>query len=323
VKAIIEARESGPFRSLFDFAERIEQGTIGKRALESLVSAGAFDSLKPESRSLSEWRGQIHGAIDTALARAQRARRARLQGQSGLFGSETDDASIVDQVPASATGWTRTELLAAEKNSLGFYITGHPLENYVDRLRLANAVRSAELQSLASGSRVTIGGIMSDLQARTTKKGDRFALFRVEDESGGTKCVAWPDRYHKHSSLLQNELPALVTGRLELTDDNPPTVIVDQVQRLDGILENKNRSVMIRIPPSDDAALFDAMLDVLNKHPGDCEVLLETFVDREVLVRVRAHAALRVDRSRALDADLKKLGCSTAIESELPLAKLI
>jgi DNA polymerase-3 subunit alpha len=318
VKAIIEARQSGPFRSLFDFAERIEQGTIGKRALEGLVSAGAFDSLKPESRSLSEWRGQLHSAIDTSLARAQRARRARLQGQSGLFGNETDDASGVDQVPAGAIGWTRSELLAAEKNSLGFYITGHPLENYLDRLRLVNAVRSAELQTLASGSRVSIGGIMSDLQARTTKRGDRFALFRLEDESGGTKCVAWPDTYRKHSSLLQNELPALVTGRLELTDDNPPTIIVDQVQRLDGILENKNRSVMIRIPPAEDAALFDAMLDVLNKHPGDCEVLLETFVDREVLVRVRAHTTLRVDRSRALDSDLKKLGCSIAIESELP-----
>ncbi len=312
VKAIIDARKSGPFRSLFDFAERIEQGTIGKRALESLVSAGAFDSLKPESRSLSEWRGQLHGAIDTALARAQRARRARLQGQSGLFGTETDDASGVDQVPAGATGWTRAELLAAEKNSLGFYITGHPLENYLDRLRLANAVRSVELQSLVSGSRVTIGGIMSDLQARTTKKGDRFALFRLEDESGGTKCVAWPDTYRKHSSLLQNELPALVTGRLELTDDNPPTIIVDQVQRLDGIPENKSRSVMIRIPPAEDEALYDAMLDVLNKHPGDCEVLLEAVVDREVLVRVRANAALRVNRSRALDSDLKKLGCSIA-----------
>ncbi len=317
VSAIIDARQGGPFKALFDFAERIEQGTIGKRALESLVSAGAFDSLKPESRSLDDWRGQLHGTIDSALARAQRTRRNKQQGQNGLFGSESEDNSV-DQISSSATGWTRKELLAAEKNALGFYITGHPLENYIDRLRRVNAVRSAELPSLISGGRVNIGGIIGDLQPRTTRKGDRFAIFRLEDESGGAKCVAWPEVYRRHSSLLHNELPALVTGRLELSEDNPPTIIVDQVQRLDGILDSKSNSVVIRIPSMEGTELFDGILDVLNKHSGDSEVLLEVFVEKDLLVRVRANPALRVDRSKALDAAVQKLGCSVLIESKPP-----
>ena len=110
--------------------------------------------------------------------------------------------------------WTRAQLLLAEKAALGFYITGHPLGNYVDLLQASQAVKSIELPNLSSGIRITIGGMISDLQPRTTKKGDRFALLRLEDEAGGTKCVLWPETYRKHSTLLKNELPVLITGRL-------------------------------------------------------------------------------------------------------------
>jgi len=310
VKAIIAARTAGPFRSLFDFAERIEQGSITKRALESLVCAGSFDSLKPGSRPSTDWRAQLHGAIDSALARAQRSRKARLQGQDGLFGSDTTDTSDLDQLPSNASSWSRTQLLVAEKNALGFFITGHPLEDYIELLREMNAVRSAELPTLVNGSRVTIGGIISDFQARITKKGDRFALFRLEDDSGGTKCVAWPEAFRRHFALLQPELPALVTGRLELADDNPPSIIVDQVQGLDGILANKSRSILIRIPPAEQKrVLFDGILEVLHKHPGPDEVVLEMLLDPDIQVRVRANSALRVQHGPALVSDLKQLGC--------------
>ena len=78
-----------------------------------------------------------------------------------------------------------------------------------------------------------MAGIISDLQTRTTKKGDKFALLRLEDEAGGTKCVLWPEVYRKYSTLLQNDLPVVIIGRLELSEDNPPTIIVDQVQSID------------------------------------------------------------------------------------------
>lgn len=321
VRAIISARQGGPFRSLFDFTERLEQGTINKRAFEGLVSAGAFDSLKPESRSLNEWRGQLAAAIDSALARAQRARRNKLQGQDGLFGNdETDDAGL-DQLPAGAPAWTRTQLLAAEKAALGFYVTSHPLEEYGELLRQIGAVRSSDLPSLVSGSRVSVGGIVSDLQARTTKKGDRFALFRIEDEFGGTKCVAWPEIYRKHSATLQPELAALITGRLELSDDNPPSIIVDQVQALDGIAALKTKSLVIRIPDRDDEALCDGILDVLNKNPGAYEVLLERNVRPNLRVRVRANPAVRVQHSQTLVSDLKQLGCAVEVANKPPLSR--
>ena len=118
VKAICEAREAGPFRSFFDFAERVDTATLNKRVLESLVSAGAFDSVK-DGRAASEWRGALFGLIDTALARAQRAKRERVQGQTGLFGTVPDEVDYANEIAPNAKGWSTAEMLAAEKAALG------------------------------------------------------------------------------------------------------------------------------------------------------------------------------------------------------------
>ncbi|MGI8733138.1 MAG: DNA polymerase III subunit alpha [Pyrinomonadaceae bacterium] len=313
VSAVIAARATGRFRSFFDFAERIEAGSLNKRSFESLVSAGAFDSLKPDARILNEWRAALNGCIDPALARAQRAKRERLQGQNGLFGATVDDSGC-EETPPPATAWTATELLAAEKNALGFYITGHPLESYVDLLQSLKSAKSIELQNLRSGSRISIGGIINDLQSRTTKKGDRFALLRLEDETGGTKCVLWPETYRKHSLLVQNEFPVLISGRLELSEDNPPNVIVDQVQSLGDI--QKNRELIVLRLPSRAASenLFDDVLHLMNTNPGNCDVAVETHLDDETVVRIKVNSTLRVDHSPRFEAALKKLGCVVKVE---------
>jgi DNA polymerase-3 subunit alpha len=323
VKAIIEARKTGPFKSFFDFAERIEQGAINKRALESLVGAGAFDSLKPEVRDLREWRAALNACIDPALARSLRAKRERLQGQNGLFAVVADDAGPAEELPCSPKPWTHTELLANEKAALGFYITGHPLEDYVGLLQSLKAARSIELAGLVSGIRICIGGIINDLQPRTTKKGDRFALLRLEDESGGTKCVLWPDTYRKYSAMLQNESPVLVTGRLELSEDNPPAIIADQVQNLDDILKNREL-VVFQVPATDDQeGLFDSILHLINTHPGNCDVTLETVINGDTVVRIKVNSALRVARSPRLESALKQLGCSVRIEAVAETAKRV
>jgi DNA polymerase III subunit alpha len=317
VNAITEARHTGRFRSFFDFAERVETSTLNKRGFESLVSAGAFDSLKDE-RSVSEWRGALHAAIDPALSRAQRAKRERQQGQNGLFGVATEQADLMNEVPAPGKGWSPAELLAAEKAALGFYITGHPLEGYAEMLQNLKTTRSSDLPNLISGSRVTVGGIIAELQLRTTKKGDKFALLRLEDEGGGTKCVLWPEVYKKHAALLQNDLAVVTIGRLELSEDNPPTIIADQVQSMEAISKS-NEFVVLRTPQQNDfPALLDAILSVLGAHPGNCDVTLEAVVDGHTIVRIKANSALRISRSSELEQALRKLGCAVSIEKSTP-----
>ena len=313
VKAICEAREAGPFRSFFDFAERVDTATLNKRVFESLVSAGAFDSLK-DGRIASEWRGALFGLIDTALARAQRAKRERVQGQTGLFGSVVEEIDYSNEVSPNARGWTQAELLTAEKTALGFYITGHPLEKYLELLETVKASKSSDLPNMTSGGRIVCGGIVNDLQIRTTKKGDKFALLRLEDESGGTKCVLWPEIYRKHAAILQSDLPAIIKGRLELSEDNPPTIIVDHVQTMDAVAEG-SEFLVLRAPMDNDfSGLLDSILSVLSAHPGDCDVALEAEIDDHTLVRIRANNALRVKRSQALNESLRRLGCMVTAE---------
>jgi DNA polymerase-3 subunit alpha len=318
VNSVIEARKSGPFKSFFDFTERLGQRALNKRVMEGLVGAGAFDSLNSDSRGLHEWRGALFNSIDAALARAQRAKRERMQGQNGLFAAGFEDPDYAEQPVSTGVAWSRSQLLLAEKAALGFYITGHPLGSYADLLQASKVVKSIELPTLSSGIRISLGGIISDLQPRTTKKGDRFALLRLEDEAGGTKCVLWPETYRKHSSLLKTELPVLITGRLELGEDNPPSVIVDQVQSLDEMLKAKEL-VVLRVPQAPDPAeLFDSILHVINTHSGNCEVVLEASVAADLLVRVKVSSSLRVERSEKLEIALGKIGCKLRVERIAP-----
>jgi len=315
VNSVIEARKAGPFKSFFEFTERMAHSGLNKRVLEGLVGAGAFDSLQADARELHEWRGALFAAIDGALARAQRAKRERLQGQTGLFGSSFEDAGFVEQPLTTGVPWTRSQLLLAEKAALGFYVTAHPLGSYLDLLQSSKAVKSIELPNLSSGTRVQSAGIISDLQPKTTKKGDRFALLRLEDEAGGTKCVLWPETYRKYASLVKNELPVLISGRLELSEDNPPSIIVDQVQSLDELVKAKEL-VVLRVPPApnDPAELFDSILHLISTNAGNCDVMLETAVDQDILVRVKVSSSLRVERCERFETAVRKIGCVLKVE---------
>src|SRR6185503_11826034 len=145
-----------------------------------------------DSRPLYEWRGALFNSIDAALGRAQRAKRERILGQNGLFGAELEDEGLIEQPLTTGVPWTNAQLLLAEKAALGFYVTAHPLGSYLELLQVSKAMKSVDLPNLWSGGRVHVGGIIHDLVPKTTKKGDRFALMRLEDEAGGTKCVLWP-----------------------------------------------------------------------------------------------------------------------------------
>ncbi|HEV7747289.1 MAG TPA: DNA polymerase III subunit alpha [Pyrinomonadaceae bacterium] len=318
VNSVIEARQDGPFKSFFEFTERMAHSGLNKRVLEGLVGAGAFDSLQKDARELHEWRGALFGSIDGALGMAQRAKRERLQGQNGLFGSSFDDDGFVEQPVTNGESWTRTQLLLAEKAALGFYVTSHPLGSYLDLLQSSKAVKSVELPNLTSGMRIQAGGIINDLQPRTTKKGDRFALLRLEDEAGGTKCVLWPETYRKYSALVKNDLPVLIGGRLELSEDNPPSIIVDQVQSLDELVKAKER-IVLRVPPApnDPAELFDSILHVINTNAGNCDVMLETALDDDLLVRVKVSSTLRVERSEKFETAIRQIGCVLKVEKVL------
>jgi DNA polymerase-3 subunit alpha len=310
VEAIMEARKAGPFSSIYDLAERVGARTLNKRVLESLVCAGAFDSLSADGSDKYVWRARLHAVIDRALARGGRVQQSLACGQNSLFMGASEQTPVAaDPSLPHVEPWTCEELLAGEKNSIGFYITGHPLENYAYILDELHCPNTLNLASLETGVKVQIGGLVTELQVKTTKKGDAFALLRLEDQVGGVKCVVWPDTYNKSRRLLKADEAVLVSGRLEVTDEGSVNIIAEELARLDEVLQRRARTMILRLP-ADTAAdsTFENLWRVLEAHKGECEVLLEMNLGG-VLVRTRAHHALRVEGSLKLQASLAELGC--------------
>jgi len=314
VTAIMKARQAGPFRSIFDFTERVEEGSINKRVLEGLVCSGAFDSLSNGDSASNHWRARHYAAIDIAMARSARTRRAKAIGQNDLFGGDAapapDDASDLP----NAVAWTVSEMLAAEKKAVGFYVTGHPLEAHFELCTKLGAVTSVELSQQESGSRATIAGLITDLQLRTTKKGDRFAIFRLEDQAGSVKCVLWPEPFRRQGAIVADEATVLVNGRAEISDDGIITVIAEKLTELTQAVQQKAREIIISLPTATDSLqLCEAVKSLLEQSKGDCDVFIEVLSDG-MLVRVRAHPSLKVQGSAEIESALRNLGCAVRWE---------
>lgn len=311
VEAILEARAEGSFSSIFDFAERTGQRALNKRVLESLVCAGAFDSLNRHAQSVHAWRAQLFAGIDGALSLGARAQRARACGQSDLFGNvaAAQPEQSMKSLP-TVEAWTHGALLAAEKGAVGFYITSHPLRDYSDVLQELGCSEVLRLTECEHGARLSLGGIVTALQVKTTKKGDRFALMRLEDEAGSVKCVVWPEVFNKTDRLLETDAAVLVTGRVDGEEDGGATIIVDEVERLDEVRQRRARTLIVRIPSTvEPKSLLESVFRILDKHRGNCEVVIEMMLEGNMLVRTRAHRALRVQGSLELETTLQNSGC--------------
>jgi DNA polymerase-3 subunit alpha len=310
VEAILEARAEGKFLSFFDFSERVGHRALNRRVLESLVCAGAFDSFGAGRLESEDWRARLSAAIDGALHRGTRAQKAREVGQNALFG-EVQSVSAepqFDELPAAAA-WTKTELLSGEKNAIGFYITGHPLESYTDLLAKLKCTETAYLAEAGAGKVVNVGGVVTEAQVRSTKKGDRFGLFRLEDQHGGVKCVAWPEVHGKYGKLIVDDQAVVVTGRLEVSDDNLCTLYASEIILLEEAVQKRARTMVVRLPSGlcEDAKL-DGIWQVLQASKGECEVLFEMLLDG-VLVRTKSHSTLRVAGGLQLETKLRESGC--------------
>ena len=302
VASITEARNAtGAFRSIFDFTERVDARAVNKRVLESLIRAGAFDSL-------GQIRARVFAAIDSAIESGQRTQRSRATGQSDLFGSLASSMPVAEPQLPYAEDWSNQELLKGEKETLGFYISGHPLMRYDQALAdFANADID-RLQNFHHGAQVTIGGIVMELNVRTTKKGDRFGLFHLEDRFGSVKVVAWPDVFGKATAVIQADAAVLVRGRLEIDDGGSMTIISDEIQSLENIRERSARNIVVRL---DGAAIDNDKVDMLHalldRHRGDCSVEFEVDLPNGMMVRVQPNQFVRVKVTPELTNSIKEI----------------
>ncbi len=309
VNAVVSARNGRRFTSLFDFVSRIDQGAINRRGLESLITAGAFDSLMPDGVTANLWRAKLYAAVNEALNYSQKAWTDRERGQSGLFSDGIDETADATATLPDAAPWTQSEISQHERAAIGFYLSVHPLDAYSETIRSLNIQNVADHEEVHTGDRMKLAGIASALQVRYSKKGNRFCIFRLEDQSTGVKCLAWAEAYGKFSSFLTNDALLIVEGRVEAVDGQEITLIVDDVKNLVDALPKNARSVSIGLPATglNEEFLTD-LFSALSQTQGKCDVFLCLPID-SLEVKLESQI-LRIEGSARLEKELQSRGCT-------------
>ena len=300
VQEILEARgRLGRIGSLHALCREIDLRLVNKRVIESLVKAGAMERLAPT-------RAALCAAIDGAIDAAQKALRERESGQAGLFAEGDGVGSAAPPLP-QIPEWPRNELLAFEKQTLGFYIAGHPLQEYAERVAGLVTHTTAALKGVQQSRPTTLAGVVSALKRRRTRKGNAMAVFQLEDLEGSVEVIVFPDLFEKHRSLIEEDTPLLVTGTVEVADEQR-RIIAESLLPLDEAEEKKAKEVVIVLSaPGLESGLVEQVRDLLKERPGPCPVFLEVTRPRNFRATVRAASGLRISPGRELTQALEGL----------------
>jgi DNA polymerase III subunit alpha len=256
IESIKKAREElgGRFRSFWEFCEKVDLRVMNKRVIESLIKAGALDSLGT--------RGQLFAAVDKAMERAQKAQRDEAHGQTGLFGLFNEAPAHGhggDELPKAAD-WEESERLVNEKEVLGFFVSGHPLDKYAEKLRnLPGVISVAEAlerkppekrwgKDADPADEIQVAGIMHGVQPRKTKRdGKLYAQGALEDATGKIELIAFPRDYERLAEQLKIEAPVLIRGTLSGDEDAAPKLSVSGIQALEEVQVKLPRGIRIRV----------------------------------------------------------------------------
>jgi DNA polymerase-3 subunit alpha len=338
INSILAARGQlgGRIPSLHALCEILDLRLANKRVFEALVKSGACDSLLPDGgRSLRETRARLFAAIDGACDHGNRVQRNKDLGQVDLFGGG-DDASgpslgaapLPDVAP-----WSEIEQLNYEKEALGLYWTGHPIDRYAEDLKTYGARTTADLvpkkaavdeEGFSSADAVTgeterptqvveeisIGGIVSGLRPLKTRKGDRMCVFMLDDATGSLEVVVFPEAFKQFGHLADNGQMVVVKGKFE-RDDESARLIAAEIAPVDMVRERLARAVAIRLStPPHDRATFEKLWDVFAQHKGDRRVAFDIDLqdaDRHLRVKVDVNAQIRVRPSERLVSEVEKI----------------
>jgi DNA polymerase-3 subunit alpha len=313
VQQIIEARrEQGAFTSYADFCRKVEPGVLTKRVLESLILAGAFDSLGYARRPLLERQERVSAPI---LAE----RKAEAAGQFSLFGSgDGEGAAPVDESVLQGEEFDQRELLRYEKEMLGQFVTDHPLLAVADALAAQTTHDIGDLESLGDGDLVTLGGIIGAVARKYTKRGEPYAQFRLEGLAGGVEVVAFPNVFEAVPDLIETDRIVLVTGRIDLRGRElqiRATEVREPDLRAAGIAPVRPEALVVDLAAAACTPVVLARLkDLFESHPGGAPVRVR-FVSSTGVTPLEV-GSYRVDPQSALIGELGGLLGSGAARLE-------
>lgn len=289
-----ERQTNGPYTSLLDFCARVDTSFVNKKSMESLARAGALDMEGMH-------RARIFHAIDFAVARSAATQADRAVGQKSLFDlmddsndTKTTEATDIPDCPT----WSETVLLAAERELLGVYMSGHPLSNCEALLKQYETASLSNIDNLDNGAHVRIGGLASSVIKRTTKKKDPMAILELEDLNGKIEAVVWPDTYVKYAPVLQKDAILLVCGTIAVKENNR-NLIAREIYPLQDAPRHFAQSVSIHITTPQIDHHLNKIKDIVRLHPGSVPVDFRILFPDGHKITIKADVEFQVHPSAA------------------------
>jgi DNA polymerase III subunit alpha len=295
VQAISTAREkAGSFTNLHQFCEEIDPAAINRRVIESLIKVGAMDSLEGT-------RAQKFACVEGAIDAAARVWRDRSSGQSGLFGFDDGDAGASASPPLpQIPDWEQRQALGYEKELLGFYVTGHPLDEYRDLVTELRTHESDGLEELPRGYEVKLCGVFSGVQRRRNKEGRAWASMVLEDWLGTVDMVCFAKNFEHLGPQINEDQAVLVTGMVLPEDNGPPKISVQDIVPLSNTYVRFPHLVAVSLRLQDESregsSRAQRLFALFERKPGDTEVQLVVERPRQFQATVQLDYRIRPDR---------------------------
>jgi DNA polymerase-3 subunit alpha len=279
IESIVAARKKmgRDFKSFYEFCEEVDLRLLNKRVLESLIKSGAMDCFGR--------RAQLMQALDTAIEQAQKAQRDAESGQHGLFGVFAEEtAQEANAALPNTPDWDEHTRLAAEKEILGFFITGHPMDKYKEKLADLRTLSTEDIaamkKSTAKDENISIAGLISGLRVAKSRRGELWAQAALEDMSGKVELLVFPEAYRKLAEKVKLEVPVLIRGGVRIEEGANPKITANEIIPLDEARVPLPKALRIRIPlGSATDSTVEALHALFNERKGEAKVLFD--VERE------------------------------------------
>jgi DNA polymerase-3 subunit alpha len=292
VEAIIRAREKeGRFRTIYQFCETVDTGALNRRMVESLIRAGAMDAMEGT-------RAQVFAAVESAMEAGQRATRDREAGQAGLFGDMNEAGTHYEKPLPEVPDWSGKDKLAGEKEMLGFYVTGHPLDRFEDKIRELATHDTSSLEGLTRGAEVAMCAILAGIQKKRNKEQKAWAALRIEDRSGSVDAMVFAASFERLAPLVVEDQAVLIRGLALPEENGPPRISIQDLVPLENARVDLPSLISVRVWLGRDggAGRAAALHELFQRKTGETQVRLRLDLARQFSVLLDVPLNVRPDK---------------------------
>ncbi|MFQ5864454.1 MAG: DNA polymerase III subunit alpha [bacterium] len=268
IDSIVEARERrGPFNNIFEFCERVDARLVNKKVLESLIQAGAMDSIEGH-------RAQKLQAVEMAINFSQSSQSAKLRRQTTIFDVDEKSSLPYPALPM-VPQWSSTESLTKEKEMLGFYVSGHPLSKFEKEVKTFATVTLEALDTLPDGSPVKVCGIVTECKMVVDRNNNQMAFLTLEDFCGTAEIIAFSKIYESYRELIQPDSMVLISGRTNSREEEETKILCDEVVPLSDLWERYGKNLYLTMDAlAVDDPILNQVTEILVQNPGNCNLFI-------------------------------------------------